>query len=236
MTTSVVPLRRPVSNAFLLLGDRPVLVDGGAPGDEEAVLAALRSHSVEPGELAAVVLTHGHVDHIGAVSALAAAGVPVLVGAADAPLLEAGVIDELPVTGPAGALLRPFIRRMSTTGVRPQVRVSEPLRLDDYGIAATMVPVGGHTPGSCVVLVDDGDAVVGDLLRGGFVLGCVRPAHPLRHYFAEDGDGVRRALNLVLEHDPTVLHVGHGGPGVSAAAVWRRLDRIAPSGPRRQGN
>ena len=228
MTTSVIAIRRPVSNAFLLLGDRPVLVDGGAPGDEQDVVAALRSLGVEPADLALVVLTHGHADHTGAVSLFAAAGVPVAVGAADAPLLESGVIDELPVTGRAGALPRPFVRRMSSIGVRPQICVPEPFRLDTYGVAASMVPVGGHTAGSSVVLVDGGDAVVGDLVRGGFALGRVRPAHPLRHYFAENGGGVRRALELVLEHHPSTLHVGHGGPGVSAEAVRRRLDSIAP--------
>jgi hydroxyacylglutathione hydrolase len=45
-----------------------------------------------------------------------------------------------------------------------------------------MVPVPGHTAGSCVVLLDDGDAVVGDLLRGGFAFARIRPHHPVRHF------------------------------------------------------
>jgi glyoxylase-like metal-dependent hydrolase (beta-lactamase superfamily II) len=228
VTTRVVPLRRQISNAFLLLGERAVLVDAGAPGDIEPLLEQLREHGVAPEQLALLVLTHGHADHTGAAATLAAAGVPVAIGAQDAGLLETGVIDQLPVTGPAGALLRPFIRRMRSTPATAQIHVSEPLRLDAYGVAATMVPVGGHTPGSCVVLLDGGDAVVGDLFRAGFGLGRIRPGHPLRHYFAEHPDSVRQGLDLVLRHGPALLHVAHGGPSVPADEIRRRLDQIAP--------
>jgi hypothetical protein len=50
----------------------------------------------------------------------------------------------------------------------------------------------------------------------------------VRHFFAEDATGVRRGVDLVLEHDPHELYVGHGGPNVHAADVRRRLDSIAP--------
>ena len=50
----------------------------------------------------------------------------------------------------------------------------------------------------------------------------------MRHFFAEDVAGVRRGLDLVLEHDPRELYVGHGGPNVHATDVRRRLDSIAP--------
>jgi hydroxyacylglutathione hydrolase len=57
-----------------------------------------------------------------------------------------------------------------------------------------LVPVAGHTAGSCVVLLDDGDAVVGDQLRGGFAFARIRPHHPERHFFAEDVASVRGEL------------------------------------------
>jgi hypothetical protein len=75
------------------------------------------------------------------------------------------------------------------------------------------------------VLLDDGDAVVGDLVRAGFAFGRIRPHHPLRHYFAEDVAGVRRGLDFVLDHDPQQLYVGHGGPNVCADHVRRGMIR-----------
>ena len=228
MTVRVVPLPLSISNAYLLLGDRPVLVDAGRPGEEEKLLDLLHQHGVAPSDLSLVVLTHGHTDHAGSVNAVARAGVPIAIGADDAGLLERGVNEQLPVTGFPGWILRPVITRMTFAGASPQVLVREPLRLDPYGIGAAMVPVFGHTSGSCVVLLDDGDAIVGDLVRGGFAFARIRPHHPVRHFFAEDVAGVRRGLDQVLEHDPRDLYVGHGGPNVHAADVRRRLDSIAP--------
>ena len=36
MTVRIVPLPLSISNAYLLLGDRPVLVDAGKPGEEKS--------------------------------------------------------------------------------------------------------------------------------------------------------------------------------------------------------
>jgi len=155
-------------------------------------------------------------------------GVPIAIGADDAELLERGVNEQLPITGFPGRILRPVITRMTFAGASPQVLVRESMRLDPYGVGGAMVPVPGHTAGSCVVLLDDGDAVVGDLVRGGFAFARIRPHHPVRHFFAEDVAGVRRGLDMVLHHDPKELYVGHGGPNVCADDVRRRIDSIAP--------
>lgn len=208
--------------------DRPVLIDAGMPGEEERLIEALRLHGIAPSDISLVVLTHGHTDHAGSVNAVARAGVPIAIGAEDAGMLESGKNGPLRIATFPGRALRPFISRMTFAGAAPQVSVRDPLRLDAYGIGAAMVPVAGHTGGSCVVLLDDGDAVVGDLLRGGFAYGRIRPQRPLRHFFAEDVSGVRRAMDLVMQHEPQRLYVGHGGPAVHAADVRRRLDSIAP--------
>ena len=234
MRTRVVPVPLSISNAYLLLGDRPVLVDTGVPGEEARLAEALRGHRVAPEDLALIALTHGHTDHAGSVNGVAAGGAPVAIGAGDASLLRAGVNGVLPATGPAGVLLRPYIRRMTFGGAVPKIEVTEPLRLEPYGVSGVMVPTGGHTPGSCVLLLDGGDAVIGDLARGGFASGRIRPGYPLRHYFAEDAEGVRRALDRVLAWEPSRLFTGHGGP-LSTDDVRRRLNAIAPhrqKGPR----
>ena len=119
-----------------------------------------------------------------------------------------------------------MIKRMTFPGWTPQIRVTEALRLGPYGIGAVMVPVGAHTPGSCAILIDGGDAIVGDLIRGGFASGRIRPGYPLRHYFSEDPTATRGALERVLAHEPATLLVGHGGP-LAEADVRRRVHAIA---------
>ena len=231
MSTRVILLPLSISNAYLVLGDRPVLVDAGVPGEGARLVEALRAHGVAPSDLSLIALTHGHTDHTGSVEAVAAGGAPIAIGAGDAGLLRAGANGELPPTGPAGMLLRPYIKRMTFGGAVPQLELTGPLRLEPYGLGGVMVPVGGHTPGSSVLLLDGGDAVIGDLVRGGFASGRIRPGHPLRHYFAEDAEAVRQALDRVLAAGPARLHVGHGGP-VAAADARRRLDAVAPHRPK----
>lgn len=103
MPTKVIMLPLSISNAYLLLGDRPVLIDAGAPKDGDRLVAALRQHSITPKDLSPIAVTHGHTDHTGAVAAVAADGVPVAISATDAPLLHSGANGVLPPTGPAGA-------------------------------------------------------------------------------------------------------------------------------------
>jgi glyoxylase-like metal-dependent hydrolase (beta-lactamase superfamily II) len=59
MRTRVVAVPLSISNAYLLLGDRPVLVDTGVPGEEARLAGALRAHGVAPQDLALIALTHG---------------------------------------------------------------------------------------------------------------------------------------------------------------------------------
>jgi hydroxyacylglutathione hydrolase len=223
--TQVITLPLSISNAYLLLGDRPVLIDAGAPKDADRLVAALRQHGITPKDLSLVALTHGHTDHTGAVAAAAGGGAPVAISSTDTPLLQSGVNGVLRPTGPAGVILRPLVRRTTFAGFTPQIQLDGPHRLDDYGVGAQMIPAGGHTPGSYAVLLDDGDAIVGDLIRGGFASGRIRPGHPLRHFFTEDRPGNRAAVQRVLDHNPARIYVGHGGP-LAATDVRRRLDAI----------
>ena len=68
MQIKVIPVGPIQTNCYILTeGDRCLVID---PGDEpEKVLACLENHGLI---LEAVLLTHGHFDHVGAVKALAA--------------------------------------------------------------------------------------------------------------------------------------------------------------------
>jgi hydroxyacylglutathione hydrolase len=216
-------LRLRWSNAYLLLGERSVLVDAGSPGDETAILAALAAAGRGPRDVAAIVLTHGHCDHAGAAAALrAATGAPVLLAPGDTAMAAAGRNLPLVATGLEARLVAPFVPQ-EFPAVVPDEVVEAPVDLARYGVAAVVRPVGGHTRGSAIVELPGGDVLVGDVLRGGRLGGRWRARVPMTHYYEEEPAAVTAVVDLVLAGGARRLLVGHGGPLAAAdVAAWRR--------------
>ncbi|MCU0626891.1 MAG: hypothetical protein MUF21_10480, partial [Gemmatimonadaceae bacterium] len=61
------------------------------------------------------------------------------------------------------------------------------------------------------VLTPGGEAMVGDLLMGGWFGGRVRTTRPVRHYFAESPERVPRSLALLDRLGVTRLYPAIGG-------------------------
>ena len=129
------------------------IVDPG--GEPERILAALAAMQAEP---VMILLTHGHLDHVGAAPALAARlGVPILGPHAD----DAFWLDALPQQAqmfgfPPQPAFRP--ERFLTAG--------ETIALGERQLDVLHCP--GHTPGHIVLFDEDARlAQVGDVLFAG---------------------------------------------------------------------
>lgn len=223
----VVPIRLPLSNAHLVLDERPILVDVGGPKDAARIVAALAREDVQPSDLALIVLTHGHADHAGAARELhERSGAPIALHAADAHMAHAGHNDPLHPVGLEARLVLPFVN-FPFPAFEPDVVVERELDLRPFGVAGTLVPWAGHTAGSVLVQLDAGEALVGDTLRGGAMGGALNSGYPNVNYYTDDlareRDAIRRLAELPVER----FYVGHGGP-LRRATVERHMARLAP--------
>ena len=149
------------SNVFLVeaADGRLALVDTGFASNADAILSQLRTGF--PGrELAAMLLTHGHTDHVGAAAAVAeSTGAIVIAGRGDCRETSAGM--QLRSRSGGGRMRRRF--RLGPPARIPVATAVDARREVFPGITA--VPVPGHTPGSlCFVHEGAGAAFVGDLV------------------------------------------------------------------------
>ncbi|WP_425145576.1 MBL fold metallo-hydrolase [Deinococcus sp.] len=178
-------------NAVLVWGPQRLgfLID---PGDEAPrILAWIRQLGVS---VQAILLTHAHFDHIGAVQPLREAlGVPVYLHPGGADLYRLGAAS-------AARWNLPFVQPDAAD--HP---LSAGQQLQAGGLILTVRDLPGHAPGH-VVFVGEGFAVVGDTLFAGSVGRTDLPGgdHALLV------SGIRREL-LSLP-DELALYPGHGGP------------------------
>jgi hydroxyacylglutathione hydrolase len=75
--------------AYLVCGQQLCLIDSGVAGSGDAILALIRESERDPAEVARIVLTHAHPDHIGGALGLQKAfGCTIAAHAADVPWIE----------------------------------------------------------------------------------------------------------------------------------------------------
>jgi hydroxyacylglutathione hydrolase len=218
----IVRIKLPVSNAYLLVGERAVLVDAGAPGQADRILDAVRRAEVDPRDIALLIHTHGHIDHAGSAAELRRRiGMPVAVHAGDAPLLRSGSNGTVRPRNRearlvAAVLVRPY------EPLEPDLVLTEEISLRGYGVDGRVVFTPGHTPGSLSIALPTREVIVGDLVMGGVLGGALFPRRPRLHYFVDDLAAVHASLRRVLADGPETVLVGHGGP-LRAGDVAERI-------------
>jgi glyoxylase-like metal-dependent hydrolase (beta-lactamase superfamily II) len=96
------------------------------------------------------------------------------------------------------------------------------LSLYDYGIPGRVLHTPGHSSGSVSVLLDTGEAFVGDLAMNKFPLR-LSPGLPI---FAEDPAAVVKSWKLLLDQGASTVYPAHGKP-FDATVIERAISRAA---------
>ena len=211
-----------IANAYVVYGRRPILIDSGTADEAPRLVKDLDGLGIRRGELALIVLTHGHADHGGGAKRIHDDWhAPIVAGAGDVAMLQSGHNRPLKPMSVTARLLRPFVDK-SFIPYTPDIVASGPIDLRPYGVDARIIPAPGHTPGSQVVLLDDGDAFMGDLLLGGYLGGAMFAGSPGTHYFHDDRAHAEAQICVVIKSGARRLYLGHGGP-VAAQAAWKEF-------------
>jgi hydroxyacylglutathione hydrolase len=177
-------------NCYVVRRDRStpdaVVID---PGDAATQLRLELARS--GAHTAAILLTHTHYDHIGAVADLAeGTGAPVYVPALERVVLERP--DDY--YGSLGVRIRPYDAAFDVAGGD---------RLDLAGIPFEAIAVPGHSPGH-LAYVGDGSVFSGDVLFAGGV--------GRTDLLGGDWDTLLASIRLLAERVPhdAIVYPGHG--------------------------
>lgn len=92
--------------------------------------------------------------------------------------------------------------------LEPDIIIDDSFDLSEYGIKGKVISTPGHTLGSVSVILENGDAIVGDLLIGSF--SSKKPSLP---FWADDLEELKRSIGKLIKYAPKKVYIAHfGGP------------------------
>ena len=213
-------------------GSGVMLIDAGFPGSRDDVLTSLRSLGFTSADVGAILLTHAHIDHLGAAIWFAHThGTPVYCHPAEVAHARRDYLEQASPAALMAQAWRPQWLRWSAQVAakgalqRAGIPAARPLTAE---IAATLpgrpraLPTPGHTSGHCSYVVD-GVLVAGDALVTGHPLAQRRGPQLLPSVFNHSDDDCARSLSVLATAGTEILIPGHGdlwtGPIADAARL-----------------
>lgn len=216
MAVNIHPIHLGMDQCYLLQGEGAILIDGGAPGKVDVFRRAIDGLSIMPREVQLIVLTHGHWDHIALTKDIKElTGAKVAMHRHEKHLLENPVN---PPPQPPGAttwgriliwMVGLVVRSADIPATNVDIVLDDGgLDLADYGIPGKVVHTPGHSPGSVSILLETGEAFVGDLAMSQPPIR-FSPGLPI---FAEDLEEAKQSCRLLLELGAKTIYPAHGKP------------------------
>ena len=156
-------------NSYLLkTGGGYFLIDTGIAKRRAQLEEALRGARCQPGDLKLIIITHGHLDHVGNAAYLKDRyGARVAMHEGDYGMVESGDMFVDAKGGVMVGLIGFLMRALGLSDYErftPDLYLEEGLDLSPYGLDATVVHFPGHSRGSIGILTADGSLFCGDLL------------------------------------------------------------------------
>ena len=211
-------------NCYLIRQEGLVLVDTGSPNQRDNFRRLLKGLSISPRDISLILLTHGHWDHIGSAADLKElTGAGIAINHREREWVEKALKELPPSIGLWGKVLALLMRPMVPMVKFPACAVDlaledEEFPLHPFGIAGRALHTPGHTRGSMSLLLDTGDAFVGDLAMNGVPMR-IGPGMPS---VGDDRNVIRESWRLLLDRGATRVYPAHGN-AFSAGVLQKRL-------------
>ncbi|MEI8027192.1 MAG: MBL fold metallo-hydrolase [Pseudomonadota bacterium] len=213
-------IRRAYANTHVvkLENENYIMIDSG--GYEQAPLLEkdLLSEGIDPKDILAIVITHGHWDHAGGAKYFRDKyKIPVIAGWGDRKLFQKGHADKLCPTSMMARWRAMDDETVSFSPPEVDFWIREDTNLQDLiGVEGQLVPLPSHTEGSLAVIIGQ-QAFVGDLFRGS-IFGNT----PEVHFYICNLVSNRNYINQFLSRQASKVQSffpGHFGPRFTRSEV-----------------
>jgi glyoxylase-like metal-dependent hydrolase (beta-lactamase superfamily II) len=190
------------------------MVDGGAPKKAKEFIKATEKIGINIHDIKLIILTHGHWDHIGSVKEIKElTGAKIAMHHLEKEWLEKSLKPMPPGATTWGDILGKIITVLlpliSIPGTNVDVVIgNEGLLLDGFGILGKVIHTPGHSSGSVSILLESGEAFVGDMAMNKFPLR-FSPGLPI---FAEDPVKLNESWKILLGQGAKMIYPSHGEP------------------------
>ena len=221
VTEDVFFVEGPAVNWTILRRNKEfTLVDTGYPGNWPLLQSSIEYLGLSMENAAAVLLTHGHSDHIGNAARISALGIPVLADAAELPNVRREILEQVGVKDFGLRILHPRLGAWAFHAVRagglsdvavPGVEAVTQEVLDGLPGRPQLIACTGHTSGHAAFLVPSAKAVItGDALITGHAVSPVRGPQLLPAVFHYKPAEAKTSVDALRKLDVRHVLPGHG--------------------------
>ena len=214
MGMNIYPIPLGFDHCYIIQDKGTIMIDGGAPKQAKEFAKAMEKISIKPQDIQLMIMTHGHWDHIASAKEIKEiTGATIAMHQREKDWLEKSLKPMPPGVTTWGHILAKIITMFLPLIHIPGTHVDVVLRdeefsLEEYGIPGKVIYTPGHSSGSVSVLLETGDAFVGDLAMNKFPLR-LSAGLPI---FAENWQKVEESWKLLLDQGAKTIYPAHGEP------------------------
>lgn len=214
MGINIHPIVLGLDHCYIIREKGTIMVDGGAPRKAKEFAESIKKISVRSEDVRLIVITHGHWDHIASAKEIKElTGGKIAMHYREKEWLEKSLKPMPPGVTAWGKILSKMITIYLPMVHIPATQVDvvigdEGLALEEYGIPGRVIWTPGHSSGSVSILLETGDAFVGDMAMNKFPLS-LRPGLPI---FAENNDKLKESWRSLLVRGAKMIYPAHGEP------------------------